>query len=153
RLGFHAIVANWGGFLREEQRAWLECELSDASATGRHMVVLIHHDPRGGSEGEALGYYSDIRPYRFDHLVDIVVSYARYVGSNASTWQQEWMKRPGDAAHLEQTRRLLALLLKHRVHCVIMGHDNENWVESYGLGEGIFSETRIVQTYAAQPHA
>lgn len=149
RLGFHAIVANWGGFVRAEQQAWLERELADATASGRHAVVLIHHDPRGGSEGEALGYYSDVRPYRFDSLVDIVTSYARYVGSNASTWQQEWMKRPGDPDHLEQTRRLLALLLDHRVHGVIMGHDNENWVESYGPGENIFSETRTVQTYAA----
>ena len=151
RLGYHAVVANWGGFVRAEQRAWLEQELQNASATRRHAVVLMHHDPRGGSEGEALGYYNDIRPYRFDNLLDIVVSYARYVGSNASTWQQEWMKRPGDLVHLEQTRQLLALLLDHHVHGVIMGHDNENWVESYGMGESIFSENRAVQTYPETP--
>lgn len=148
RLGYHAIVANWGGFVRAEQTAWLEQELTDASATGRHTVALIHHDPRGGSEGTALGYYSDVRPYRFDNMPDIVTSYVRYLGSNASTWQQEWMKRPGDPAHLEQTRRLLTLLLDHRVHGVIMGHDNENWVESYGAGENIFADTRTIQTYA-----
>jgi hypothetical protein len=151
RLGFHAVVANWGGFVRAEQCAWLEQELEDAAASGRHAVVLMHHDPRGGSEGDALGYYSDIRPYRFDSLVDIVISYARYVGSNASTWQQEWMKRPGDDAHLDQTRRLLALLLDHRVHGVIMGHDNENWVETYGEGDSIFSENRAVQFYRQRP--
>jgi len=148
RLGYHAVVANWGGFVRAEQRSWLEQELEDASATGRHAVALMHHDPRGGSEGEALGYYSDIRPYRFDSLIDIVVSYARYVGSNASTWQQEWMKRPGDPAHLDQTRQLLTLLLDHRVHGVIMGHDNENWVESYTKGDSIFdAEMRAVQIF------
>lgn len=149
RLGYHAIVANWGGFVRAEQRAWLEDELADATARARHAVILIHHDPRGGSEGEALGYYSDMRPYRFDNLADIVTSYARYVGSNASTWQQEWMKRAGDPAHLEQTRRLLALIVDHRVHAVIMGHDNENWVETYGVGDSIFSEERTIATYAA----
>ncbi|WP_437483020.1 metallophosphoesterase [Sorangium sp. So ce1014] len=149
RLGYHAVVANWGGFVRAEQRGWLEDELEDASAAHRHAVVFMHHDPRGGSEGAALGYYSDVRPYRYDNLVDIAIAYARYVGSNASTWQQEWMKRPNDPGHLEETRKLLSVLLDHQVHCLIMGHDNENWVESYGKGADIFSEIRALQTYSS----
>jgi hypothetical protein len=153
RLGYHAVVANWGGFVRPQQRQWLEGELEGATAGGKHAIVLMHHDPRGGSEGTALGYYSDVRPYRYDSLLDIVVAYARYLGSNASTWQQEWMKRPGDPASLEGTRQLLSLLLKHNVHGVIMGHDNENWVESYGKGENIFSPNRAVQTFPAPPAA
>lgn len=149
RLGYHAIVANWGGHVREEQADWLASELG--MAKGKHKVALMHHDPRGGAEGKALGYYSDYRPYEMNRTKSIVLAYMRYVaamrivGWNRTTWQQEWMKRPGEDLANHPVKKLLSLLTSHRVSAVIMGHDNENWVDSYFPGDDIFEpkEARV----------
>ncbi len=152
RLGFEAVVTNWGGWMRPEQVGWLADGLRRATDQGEHKVVLVHHDPRGGSEGALLGEYSDFRPYNFHHGLDFLLGYARYL----STWgrrhrfQQEWMRRANEPLDDHPVRKLLGLLLDHRVWAVIMGHDNENWVESYFPGDGIFSTDPAVAQYAPE---
>lgn len=151
RLGFHAVVANWGGFMRPDQLAWIDEELAGADAAGHHKIVLVHHDPRGGSKGSALGYYSEMRRYSFDNVPDVVVEYLRYLVCNPRTFQQEWMARPGEPLARHPVRRLLESLLRHRVFAVFMGHDNENWVETYGEGDTVFATRPGVRTYPVTP--
>lgn len=156
RLGYHAIVANWGGWMRDEQYHWLISELQDASANGLHKVVMMHHDPRGGSEGSNLGYFHNYRSYNLNSLGDIVLSYLRYVGRVAFTrigWQQEWMRWPNQPLSEHPVKKLLAALLEQRVWAVVMGHDNENWMESYCEGDGIFSTEPQVQKFSADASA
>lgn len=154
RMGYHAIVANWGGWMRAEQTAWLGEELSDADARGMHKVVFMHHDPRGGSEGHNLGYYKDYRPYTYSSTADIAVAYLRYVGHVFFTrerWQQEWMKWPAQPLDEHPVRGVLSSLLEHRVWAVVMGHDNENWVETYSEGDGVFSVKPVRADYPLKP--
>ena len=154
RLGYHAIVANWGGFMREEQVRWLENELRDADARGSHKVVLMHHDPRGGSLGKNLGYYKDFRPYTYKGTADIVVAYLRYLALNVITgqrWQQEWMRWPAESLSRHPARELLSLLVDARVSAVLMGHDNECWIDEYFEGDSIFRFVRPAVEYAGAP--
>lgn len=147
RLGFHAVVANWGGWMRDEQMRWVEQELAGATEAGMHKVMLVHHDPRGGSKKRAHGYYSAMRRYGFDDVRNVVAEYARYLVGNALTWQQEWMARPGEPLSEHPVKRLLAALIQHRVWAVFMGHDNENWIESYLEGETLFATKPRVRDY------
>jgi len=147
RAGYHAVVANWGGWVRDEQLGWLEGELAAASADGLHKVVLVHHDPRGGCRGRDLGWYSEVRRYTVNQAVDVVGAYLRYLAGHARTWQQEWMARPGQPIAEHPVRRLLSALLEHRVWAVLMGHDNENWVETYVEGDTLFTNDPVRRDY------
>jgi hypothetical protein len=150
RLGYHAVVANWGGWMRGEQLAWMRREVAEAAERKMHTVILMHHDPRGGSEGRKLGYYHRFRTYSYDSLPSIVIDYLRYFARYARRWQQEWMRRGDDDLATHPVRDLLALLLDAKVWAVFMGHDNENWVESYFAGDGVFvNEPRHVEYPAA----
>ncbi len=149
RLGYHAVVANWGGWMRDEQLGWIESELKTATAADMHKVMLAHHDPRGGCLGKALGYYSEMRPYEFDKVYDVVVAYLRYLANHARTWQEEWMVRTNQSLADHPVKRLLETLVEHRTWAVIMGHDNENWVETYLQGDTVFKSDPEVRTYPA----
>ncbi len=138
RLGYHAVVSNWGGSLGAEQLGWLERTLAEADALGLHKVVLSHHDPRGGSKGAALGRYHDVRPFNFSSLGVVLKEYLAYLLKHGrQRWQQEWMRLPGEAAN--PARPLLELLARHRVAAVVMGHDNLNWFERYAPGDDLFA--------------
>jgi len=151
RLGYHGIVANWGGWMRDEQLGWLERELASAGQRQQRKVLLIHHDPRGGSEGKRLGCYHKHRDYDLTSRGAILRSYLGYVLRNGrSGWQQEWMA-PRDRPLAEHpVKGLLAALLDHEVEAVIMGHDNENWVDSYFEGEDLFETTPTTIEYPAR---
>ncbi|MFO0758929.1 MAG: metallophosphoesterase [Byssovorax sp.] len=147
RLGFHAVVVNWGGWMRDEQLGWLREELGGASRAGMHKVVFSHHDPRGGALGRDLGYYSEMKRYTCDRGGVTSLSYLRYCAHHARTFQQEWMVRPEVPLADHPVRRLLQTLIDHGVWAVVMGHDNENWVESYLAGDTLLSTDPAVRTY------
>lgn len=149
RLGFHGIVTNWGGWMRPPQVRWLADELSTATQQNKHKVALMHHDPRGGALSRDLGYYKEYREFDYDSTRDIVFSYARYVVSYARTWQQEWMRWPQEPLAQHPVRKLLSLFLDHKLWAVVMGHDNECWVDSYFEGQGIFTAEPKLTEYAA----
>ena len=137
RLGYHAIVANWGGWMRPPQVNWIKKKLEEAK--GMRKVLLMHHDPRGGSEGVNLGHYHRMRNYTFDHKWPILKAYLSYAIRHGRTkWQQEWMAPAhGDVAD-HPVQHLLRTALENDLWAVIMGHDNENWVDSYFQGDELF---------------
>lgn len=145
RLGYHAVVSNWGGWMRPEQHAWLTSRLQTAEDDGlKHKVLFMHHDPRGGSEGKSLGYYHHFRPFTYDSLSTIALGYLRYVAwvlFTRARWQQEWMYQADQEDGLQKhpVRRLLGDILEQEVWGVFMGHDNHNWIESYQPGDDIFT--------------
>ncbi|MEZ4441239.1 MAG: metallophosphoesterase [Polyangiaceae bacterium] len=140
RLGFHCVVTNWGGWMQDSQIAWLDAELADAHASGLGAVVLMHHDPRGGSLGRKLGQYHLFRPYDFDEVGAAVLAYLRYLAKRRNvTFQQEWMADFGVDLVDHPARRILESLAKHHVHAVVMGHDNLNWVDTYDEGDDLLS--------------
>lgn len=148
RLGFHAIVANWGGWMREEQLTWLQRTLEDAGQRGLSKVVLMHHDPRGGSCAKRLGNYSRVRAYDYVSRLAIVKSYLSYVARNGfADFQQEWMIPATLELEQHPVKNLLATLLKQHVFAVVMGHDNDNWVESYMPSSDLFEGQPPLRTY------
>lgn len=149
RLGYHAIVANWGGWMREEQAKWVERELDGAGGKEMRKVMLMHHDPRGGSEGARLGYYHRMRRYDFNGVGPILRAYLWYaLGNCFSTWQQEWMAHDDGDMSDHPVKELLRAILENEVWAVIMGHDNDNWIDSYFAGEDIFNKTPTHIVYA-----
>jgi hypothetical protein len=148
RLGFHGIVANWGGWMRSEQLGWLKRELSSATDKQMNKVMLIHHDPRGGSEGKQLGHYHNLREYDLNSTGAIVKSYLGYVFKNGrSGWQQEWMAPRNTPLAEHPVKDLLGALLEHEVRAVVMGHDNENWVDSYFEDDDLFKTKPTTISY------
>lgn len=152
RLGYHAVVMNWGGWMMPSQLDWLAAELADADRAGREKVLFLHHDPRGGSLGKDLGYYSTLRDYEVPSPTGLALDYLRYLvaARGRRRWQQEWMREPHVPLDDHPSRRLLGLLTRHHVASVFMGHDNENWVESYQPGDDLFTCDPTVVHYAAR---
>ena len=147
RIGYHAIVANWGGWMRPDQLQWVKKEFE--SAKDRRKVMLMHHDPRGGSEGLDLGHYHRIRPYEFDRKWPILKAYLSYALRHGRTkWQQEWMAPEKGGADEYPVKDLLKTMLENKVWAVIMGHDNENWVDSYFEGQDLFKTEPSTIRYA-----
>jgi hypothetical protein len=58
RTGWGMYTVNYGGSVSKTQLDWLDRELSRGRAAGEDVVVLMHHDPRGGHGGKDFGYYS-----------------------------------------------------------------------------------------------
>lgn len=139
RLGYHAIIANWGGWMQDEQIGWLGRALAEADALKLRKVVIMHHDPRGGSVAKRLGHYNLLRQYTYTSRFELLQSYLGYLMSQGFRhFQQEWMMQPFVPLAQHPVQKLLRLLLDHQVFAVIMGHDNENWIESYQPDADIF---------------
>jgi Calcineurin-like phosphoesterase len=64
RSGWGMYTVNYGGGMSDVQVSWLDRELLRASQDGSDVVILAHHDPRGGHKGEDFGYYFEQLEYR-----------------------------------------------------------------------------------------
>jgi 3',5'-cyclic AMP phosphodiesterase CpdA len=64
RTGWGMYTVNYGGAISEVQMDWLDRELGRAKARDEDVVVLMHHDPRGGHKGKDLGYYFPMLAYK-----------------------------------------------------------------------------------------
>ncbi len=57
RTGWGMYTVNYGGWVSPVQLAWLDGELDRAQANDRDIIILAHHDPRGGHNGKDYPYY------------------------------------------------------------------------------------------------
>lgn len=64
RAGWGMFTVNYGGGMSDVQMTWLDRELLRAKVDGSDVVLLAHHDPRGGHKGKDLGYYFDLVRFR-----------------------------------------------------------------------------------------
>jgi hypothetical protein len=71
RTGWGMYTVNYGGGVSPVQMEWLARELDRAESLGRDIVVLAHHDPRGGHKNRDY-------PYLFEQL--------EYHGIGQSAW-------------------------------------------------------------------
>jgi hypothetical protein len=78
RSGWGMYTVNYGGGMSDVQMAWLDRELLRAKVDGSDVILLAHHDPRGGHKGKDIGYYFDQLRFRsvyqsaFNYLVSKV---------------------------------------------------------------------------------
>lgn len=75
RTGWGMYTVNYGGGMTDVQMQWLDRELLRAKVDDTDVVVLAHHDPRGGHRGADLGYYFEQLEYRgvFQSAVNYLV--------------------------------------------------------------------------------
>lgn len=64
RSGWGMYTVNYGGGMSDVQMAWVDREVLRAKVTGDDVVLLAHHDPRGGHKSLDPGYYFEQLEYR-----------------------------------------------------------------------------------------
>ena len=64
RTGWGMYTVNYGGGMSDVQMAWLDRELLRSKVTGDDVVLLAHHDPRGGHKNIDPGYYFEQLEYK-----------------------------------------------------------------------------------------
>lgn len=64
RSGWGMYTVNYGGGMSDVQMAWLDRELLRTKITGDDVILLAHHDPRGGHKSLDPGYYFEQLEYR-----------------------------------------------------------------------------------------
>ncbi len=74
RSGWAMFTLNYGGGVSPWQMEWLERELERADALKNDVILLAHHDPRGGHSGHDYPYYFKQLDYR-----GVLESIVRYV--------------------------------------------------------------------------
>ncbi len=57
RSGWGMYTVNYGGGLSTVQAEWIKREVSRATTDGEDVILLAHHDPRGGHHGKDFPYY------------------------------------------------------------------------------------------------
>jgi len=63
RTGWGMYTVNYGGGVSPVQAEWIGRELDRAEEKQRDVVLLAHHDPRGGHKGQDFGYYFQMVDY------------------------------------------------------------------------------------------
>lgn len=64
RSGWGMYTVNYGGGMSDVQMSWLDRELLRTKVSGDDVILLAHHDPRGGHKSEDPGYYFEQLEYR-----------------------------------------------------------------------------------------
>ncbi len=140
KLGAPA-VDNYGGYLSEKQLAWLQRDLSRASARGQTIVVFGHQDPRGNLDGER--YHRD-QPFPTSPLgLD---------GFDEWDYDAKWDSNPNDTRGRETPWhnsgvRLLRLLLRYASY-YISGHVHADETTIYHPGDLVIPGMTTKRTIA-----
>ena len=113
RSGWGMYTVNYGGALGETQVDWVDRELVRSQDDGSDVIMLAHHDPRGGHNGTDFGYlfeqleYQSVQQSAFNYIVSEVIN---PVVCKAPWWAlssnrqeaclhdglQEWMRPDGE---------------------------------------------------------
>ena len=64
RTGWGMYTVNYGGAISRTQMEWIDRELQRGKNANEDIVLLMHHDPRGGHKGKDFGYYFPMLEYR-----------------------------------------------------------------------------------------
>jgi len=64
RSGWGMYTVNYGGGMSDVQMSWLDRELLRTKVSGDEVILLAHHDPRGGHKSLDPGYYFEQLEYR-----------------------------------------------------------------------------------------
>ncbi len=163
RTGWGMYTVNYGGGVSKMQLEWLDRELTRGKNAGEDMIVLMHHDPRGGPKGVDHGYYSPMVDYR-----GVAQSTLNYILSSALVpavckqpdWSlsvddresclhdglQEWMgpdelDKDGGAAFFFSGVELLKRFVKSsHARTMVLGHVHFNSLEVLQSGDAVLPD-------------
>lgn len=141
RTGWGMYTVNYGGSVGKDQMAWIDRELARGKNANEDIVVLMHHDPRGGHKGLDLGYYFPLLKYEsvqqstLNYLLSEVFS---PIACGKPEWQfsvderesclhdglQEWMgpDEEFDGKYLSGVELLARLSRSPNVRTLLVGH-------------------------------
>ncbi len=80
RSGWGMYTVNYGGALSDVQVDWVDRELTRAADDGGDVIMLAHHDPRGGHNGQDFGYlfeqleYQSVQQSAINYIVSSVLN-------------------------------------------------------------------------------
>lgn len=80
RSGWGMYTVNYGGAVSDVQVDWLDRELTRAKDDGGDVVLIAHHDPRGGHGGQDFGYlfeqleYQSVQQSAINYIVSSVLN-------------------------------------------------------------------------------
>lgn len=158
RTGWGMYTVNYGGAIGQVQMAWLDRELARAKGAAEDVVILLHHDPRGGHKGKDAGYYFPLLEYRsvqqstvnyllsevFTPLVCKQADWSLSVDERASCLHdglQEWMapdeefERTSKGVFLSGVELLRRVAKNTHVRTLLIGHAHFNTLEVLQQGE------------------
>ncbi len=163
RTGWGMYTVNYGGAVSKTQLEWLDRELTRGKNAGEDVIVLMHHDPRGGHQGLDHGYYSPMVDYR-----GVAQSTLNYILAEALVpavckqpdWSlsvddresclhdglQEWMgpdelDKDGGAAFFHSGVELLKRFVKSsHARTMVLGHVHFNSLEVLQSGDAVLPD-------------
>lgn len=172
RSGWGMYTVNYGGGMSDVQMQWLDRELLRAKTDKSDVVVLAHHDPRGGNKGKDFGYYFEQLEFR-----SVYQSAINYLASNVWNPQvcklppwalsrdqeescvhdglQEWMRPdPELDGDYVSGMELMKLLSKNaQVRTVLLGHTHYNALEVLQGGDQLLPGQLAIDGAASQKFA
>jgi hypothetical protein len=160
RTGWGMYTVNYGGSVSKTQLEWLDRELARGKNADEDIVVLMHHDPRGGHHGLDFGYYSPTLEYRdiaqstinyllTDRLLPLVCKQPEWslsIEQRESCLHdglQEWMApdpeldAEGNAFFLSGVELLKRLVKNPNARTLVLGHVHFNSLEVLRSGDEI----------------
>jgi hypothetical protein len=172
RSGWGMYTVNYGGGISDVQMQWLDRELLRAKTEKTDVIVLAHHDPRGGHKGTDAGYYFDQIDFKsvyqsainylmgkvFDPVVCKVPDWAlpRDQQDNCvHDGLQEWM-RPDpdfDGDYVSGMELMKLLSQNPQVRTVVLGHTHYNSLEILQGGDQLLPGQLPVDGASAQKFA
>lgn len=75
RTGWGMYTVNYGGGMSPFQMDWFRQQLERADARGEDIIVMAHHDPRGGHKGEDFPYY--YKQIEYEGMSDSFTNYVK----------------------------------------------------------------------------
>jgi hypothetical protein len=160
RTGWGLYTVNYGGGLSKVQLEWAKRELDRAETLSDDVVLVAHHDPRGGHKGKDYPFLFDQVDYTgidqsFSNYFDAEVfgkafcklapAWARSDEQEASCLHdglQEWMRPDVDFDHeadgspwYSNFEMISAIYTHPRVRTVLLGHTHYNSLEVFGAGD------------------
>lgn len=104
RSGWGMYTVNYGGGISRVQADWVKNEVTRGEREGKDIILLAHHDPRGGHNGEDYPYLFELIDYKpgvssYNYVVGEV--YNKYACTGALDWARAVLARLGWAERQE----------------------------------------------------
>lgn len=137
RTGWGMYTVNYGGGVSKVQLEWLDRELSRGKSADEDVIVLMHHDPRGGHMGVDHGYYAPMLDYD-----GVAQSTLNYILSNELV--PEICKRPAWSLSVDERDSCLHDGLQEWMGSDVLDHDG---------GGGFHSGVELLKRFVGSSRA
>lgn len=166
RQGYASIAANHGGWISKEQLNWVRADFESAKQSGKKIILVGHHDPRGGAEGMFYGKPQYSHPRRAIRQLqeELHYQYSRYRKDRLNA-SHEWASvhvavSPDQRSSIQvdpnyhSDKELLRLMSEYPVTHYLLGHDHADFTDQVVLGgrsvEFVHTTTLTAKAYEAR---